>query len=52
MNINSVKNIGNVDVKKMQKFHDENVIKLNIEKENNIREILDKQNRYFAKEYF
>lgn len=50
MNINSVKNIGNVDVKKMQKFHDENVVKLNIEKENNIREILDKQNRYFAKD--
>ena len=34
----------------MQKFHDENVAKLNIEKENNIREILDKQNRYFAKD--
>jgi hypothetical protein len=50
MNINSVKNFGTVDVKKMQKFHDENVIKLNIEKENNIREILDKQNRYFAKD--
>ena len=50
MNINSVKNIGTVDVKKMQKFHDENVVKLNIEKENNIREILDKQNRYFAKD--
>lgn len=50
ININSVKNIGTVDVKKMQKFHDENVAKLNIEKENNIREILDKQNRYFAKD--
>lgn len=50
INVHTDKNIGNIDKKKMQKFHDENVVKLNIEKENNIREILEKQNRYFAKD--
>ena len=50
MNVNSIKSFGTIDVKKMKKFHDENLVKLNLEKENNIREILDKQNRYFEKD--
>ena len=49
INNNILKKIENKDVKKMKKLHDENVVKLNVEKENNIRQILDNEIKHFNK---
>ena len=48
-NNNIMKKIENKDIKKMKNLHDVNVVKLNIEKENNIRKILDNENEHFNK---
>lgn len=48
-NNNILKKIENKDVKRMKKLLDDNVVKLSIEKENNIRKILDNENEHFNK---
>ena len=50
IHLNMGNKIENKEMKKMKKLHDENVIKLNIEKQNSIKEILDKENKYFKKD--
>ena len=45
--INKLKKIVNKDVKKMKKLKDENMIKLAIEKENKIKQIIENEKRHF-----
>lgn len=49
MNLNILKKIENKDLKKMKQLHDDNVVKLNIEKQINIKQILDNENKHFER---